>query len=89
MILLYSYLGHSGDTVVISNLQSKTKSGNKYRENIYKGNLIQDYLKVIYLWEYQIGYPNTESFIKLIHGTMDVLLLCNFLLQLNINGSSS
>ena len=45
------YLGHSGNTVLISNLQFETKSGRKQRENIYKGNLILDSLKGISRWE--------------------------------------
>ena len=44
MILSCSYLGHSGVTVLISNLQFKTDSGRKYWENIYKGDLNQDSL---------------------------------------------
>ena len=31
-------------TVVISYFQFKTKSGKKYQENIYTGNLILDFL---------------------------------------------
>ena len=47
MILSCSYLVHSGDTVVISDLQCKTTIGKKFRETIYKGNHIQDSFKVI------------------------------------------
>ena len=52
MMLSCIYLGHSGNTVLISNLQFKTKSGKKQRENIYRGNLILDSLKGISHWEY-------------------------------------
>ena len=37
MVLYCSYLGHSRDTVLISNLQFKTKSGKKYWEIFTKG----------------------------------------------------
>ena len=47
MMLSCIYLGHSGNFVLILNLQFETKSGRKYRENIYKGNIIIDYLKWI------------------------------------------
>ena len=47
MILSCSYLGHSGDTVLILDLQLETKSGNKQQETINKGNLIQYFLKGI------------------------------------------
>ena len=47
MILSCSYLRPSGDTVLILNLQFETKSGRKYWETIYKGNMIQDSLKGI------------------------------------------
>ena len=40
MILSCSYLGHSGDTILVSNLQFETKSGRKLREDIYKDDLI-------------------------------------------------
>ena len=40
MILSCIYLGHSVDTVLVSNSQFETKSGMKYQENIYKGNII-------------------------------------------------
>ena len=46
------YLGHSGNTVLILNLQFETKSGRKYQETIYKGNLILDFLKGTLCWEY-------------------------------------
>ena len=46
-MLSYIYLGHIGNTVLISNLQFETKSEGKWRETIYKGNLILDSLKVI------------------------------------------
>ena len=45
MMLSCRDLGHSGDTVLITNLQFETKSVSKYRETIYKGNFIQDSLK--------------------------------------------
>ena len=51
MILYCSYLGNSGDTVLISNLKFETKSGMKYREIIHKMNLIRYSFKEIYLWE--------------------------------------
>ena len=47
IILSCSYLGHSGDNVLNSNLKLETKSGKKQRGNIYKGNLIQGSLKGI------------------------------------------
>ena len=47
MMLSCSYLGHSDDTVMIPHLQLQTKSGSKYQENIYKGDLIWDSLKGI------------------------------------------
>ena len=37
MVLYCSYLGHSRNTVLISNLQFKTKSGKKYWEIFTKG----------------------------------------------------
>ena len=37
MILSCSYLGHSGDTVLVSNLQLETKSERKYWEIITNG----------------------------------------------------
>ena len=62
MILSCSYLGHSVDTLVILILKFKNKSGKKYWETIYKGDLIQDSLKGIphcrYSW--QIIYLATE-----------------------------
>ena len=51
MILSCSYLGHSGDIVLILNLQFETKSGKKQQETIYKGNIIRDSLKGISRWE--------------------------------------
>ena len=51
---------HSGNTVLISNLQFKTKSGRKYRENIYKENIILNYFKGISSWEFWIGVPNNN-----------------------------
>ena len=45
MILSCIYLGKSGNTVMILNLELEKKSGRKYRNTIYKGNLILDYLK--------------------------------------------
>ena len=59
MILSCIYLGHSGNTVLISNLQCETKSGSKYRETSYKWNPFLDYIRGIYHWEYWIGIPNT------------------------------
>ena len=59
MMLSCIYLGHSGKTVLISNLQFETNSMRKYRETIYKENLILDYLKVISRWESWIGEPNS------------------------------
>ena len=50
MMLSWIYLGHSGNTVLISNLQFETKSGRKRRETIYRENLIIDSLKVISRW---------------------------------------
>ena len=61
MIFSCSYLGHSGDTILIYILQLETKSGNKYQETIYKENLIQDSPKGISCWEYWIGYPKIPS----------------------------
>ena len=51
MILYCSCLGHSGDTVLISDLQFETKSGRKYQKTIHKGNLIQNSLKGISNWK--------------------------------------
>ena len=45
MMLSWSYLGHSGDTVLIPNLKLETKSEKKEQENIYKGNLIRYFSK--------------------------------------------
>ena len=45
MILSCSYLGHSGDTVLVLNLKLETKSGGKHRETIYRSNIIRYYLK--------------------------------------------
>ena len=51
MMLSCSYLGYSGDTVLFSYLQFETKGERKYRETIYKWNIIRNYLKVIWRWE--------------------------------------
>ena len=61
IILSFRYLGRNGDTVLIPNLKFETKSERKYRETIYKFNLIQDSLKGIYLWQSWIGYPNIHN----------------------------
>ena len=61
------YLGHSVNTVLIPNLKFETKSGRKYQETIYKGNLILDDLKGISRWESWIVLPNTTPY----------LLVCN------------
>ena len=45
--------------MVISDLKLKAKSGKKYQETIYKGNLIRDFLKGISCWESCIGYPDS------------------------------
>ena len=50
MFLFCIYLGHSGNTVVIPNVKFETKSGSKYQETVYKGNLIPDSLKGILRW---------------------------------------
>ena len=63
MILSCIYLGHSGNTVLISNLKFETKSGRKQRETVYKGNLILDSLKGISGWESWIGLPNMTDFL--------------------------
>ena len=57
------YLGNSGKTVLISNLQFETKSGRKYQETIYKGNLILESLKGIPRWESWIGVPKILRFL--------------------------
>ena len=54
------YLGHSGNTVLIPNLQLETKSGRKKMETIYKGNLIIDSLKEISRLESWIWLTNTS-----------------------------
>ena len=59
MMLSYIYLGHSDNTGLIPNLQFKNKSGRKYRETIYKGNLILYSLKGILCWWSWIVLPNT------------------------------
>ena len=51
MILSCSYLGHSGETVLISNMEFETKSGIKWQGAIYKENLIRYNLKGIPHWE--------------------------------------
>ena len=61
MILYCIYFGQSGETVLITNLQFKTKSERKQRENIYKGHIIIDSLKDILNLESRIGLPNTTS----------------------------
>ena len=61
MILFHIYLGRSGDTVEISNLQFETKSGKNYWGTNYKWNLIQDSLKVVSHCESLIEYPNSLS----------------------------
>ena len=53
------YLGHSGNTVLISDLQFENDNDRKYRETIYKGGIILDSLKGISCWESWIGVPNT------------------------------
>ena len=58
-MLSYIYLGHSGNTVMILNFEFETKTGRKYLETIYKGNLIIDSLKATSRWEYWIGLPKT------------------------------
>ena len=50
-MLLCNYLGCSDDTVLIPNLQFETKSGRKWQENIYKGNIIKYDPKGIHHWE--------------------------------------
>ena len=47
-------------TVKTSNCQFETKSGIKYWENIYKGDLIQYYLKLISCWYSLIRNPNSK-----------------------------
>ena len=56
------YLGHIGNTVLISNLQLEYKIGRNYQETIYKRNIIIDYLKVISRWESLIILPNTTPY---------------------------
>ena len=46
-MLSCSYLGNSGDIVLITNLQLETKSGRQQRETIYKWNIIKYSLKGI------------------------------------------
>ena len=43
MILYYSYLGHSGDTVVIYNLKLETKSGKIFTKGISLEILSREY----------------------------------------------
>ena len=57
-MLSYIYLGHSCDIFLILDFQLETKSGRKYQETIYKGNLIIDSLKEISHWESWIVLPN-------------------------------
>ena len=47
IILSCSYLVQSGDTVLIPDLKFETKSGRKYLENVYKGDIFQDPFKLI------------------------------------------
>ena len=47
IILFCSYLVQSGDTVLIPDLKFETKSGRKYLENVYKGDIFQDPFKLI------------------------------------------
>ena len=61
-VFSYVYFGHSGDTVMIPNLQFETNSGRKYWGTIDKGNFIIDSLKVIYRWESLIGCPNSTIY---------------------------
>ena len=58
MLLSCIYEGHSGNTVMIPDLQLETKSGRKYWKTVYKGNLIVDSLKGILRWKYWIWLPN-------------------------------
>ena len=60
MMLSYIYLVQSGNTELISNLQFETKSGRKYRETIYKGNLILDSIKGISHSESLTGVTNSK-----------------------------
>ena len=61
-MLYWIYLGHSGNTGLIPNLQFETKSGMKYWKTVYKGNIIIDSLEGISHWESWIGLTFTNLY---------------------------